>query len=162
MLVVGLLVASAQFTRPQHSIDVSGGPKSTGTPSPPRAQPTLTFPPQGVHGEAPWAISALPECFTQVEEAHGPPAFVRAHLPAGMRPVAAPSSLDAADCRLRVLANTAVVTRGSERLVIPPDAKFFVKDRQFALLRREGGKAELRVYRRADGGPVSFVPAGTY
>jgi len=159
LLVVGALVVAAQFARPRGEIDVSGGPKTHGTPSLPRVQATVSFPPLGVHGEAPWALAALPECFAQGEEAHGPFAFVRARVPAGMHSVG-PSVLDSADCHLRVLAHVAVVTRGSERLVIPQDAEFFAGDRQFALLRRTGKNAELRIYRRADGGPVVFIPGG--
>ena len=97
LLVVGSLVVAAHFSRPAKPIETASV-QSSGTPSAPRAQATFTVPPRGVHGEAPWALSALPECFEQEAEAHGPLAFVRAHLPAGMHAVIAPSVLDAADC----------------------------------------------------------------
>ena len=155
LLVVGSLVVAAQFSRPAKPIETASV-QSSGTPSAPRAQATFTFPPRGVQGEAPWALSALPECFEQEAEAHGPLAFVRAHLPVGMHVVIAPSVLDAVDCRLRVLPGSGVVERGTERLVIPPKATFFTDGRRFALLRQAGKTAELRVYHRTDREPVVF------
>jgi hypothetical protein len=161
VLVVGSLVIAAHFSRPRKPIDVSGGPKSHGTPSAPRPQPTISFPPRGVHGEAPWALSALPECFQQEEEAHGPPAFVRAHVPARMQPVAAPSHLETTDCALHVFAHSVVVERGTERLVVPPETRLFSDGRRFALLRQAGKAAELRIYHLPGNGPVTFV-SGAY
>jgi hypothetical protein len=155
LLVVGSLVVAAQFSRPAKPIETASV-QSRGTPSAPRAQATFTFPPRGVHGEASWALSALPECFEQEAEAHGPLAFVQAHLPVGMQAVIAPSVLEAVDCRLRVLPRTGVVERGTERLVIPPKATFFTDGRRFALLRQAGKTAELRVYHRTDREPVVF------
>jgi hypothetical protein len=156
LLVVGSLVVAAHFSRPAKPIETASV-QSSGTPSAPRAQATFTVPPRGVHGEAPWALSALPECFEQEAEAHGPLAFVRAHLPAGMHAVIAPSVLDAADCRVRVLPRTGVVERGTERLVIPPKATFFTDGRRFALIRQTGTTAELRVYHLFGNGQVTFV-----
>ncbi|MBD5634482.1 MAG: hypothetical protein IAI49_08400 [Candidatus Eremiobacteraeota bacterium] len=35
-------------------------------------------------GEAPWALSAVPECFHQTANLIGSGAFARAHIPAGV------------------------------------------------------------------------------
>ena len=161
VLVVGPLVVAAHFSKPAKPLETASV-QSHGTPSASRAQSASSLPPRGVHGEAPWALSALPECFEQEEEAHGPLAFVRAHLPPRMTPVPAPSVLDAADCKLRVLARSGIVERGTERLVIPPSALFFADEKRFALLRLSGKSAELRVYHRTDRGPVVFTPAAAY
>jgi hypothetical protein len=161
VIVVGTLVIAANFARSRTDIEVGGGPRSTATPSAPRPEASGTFPPPGVHGEAPWALSALPECFEQEEEAHGPLAFVRAHLPAKMQAVAAPSHLETADCALRILAHSVLVERGTERLVITPDARLYTDGRRFALLRRSGKTADLRIYHLSVKGPVRFV-AGEY
>ena len=161
LLVVGLLVVAAQLPRSRTDIDVSGGPKSTGTPSVPRPQPTTSLGPQGVQGEAPWAFSALPECFEQEAEAHGPIDFVRAHVPAGMRLVASPSHLETADCTVQVLAHSVVVDRGTERLEVPPETQMLADDRHFGLLCRTGATAVLRVYHLPSRGRVNFI-AGAY
>jgi len=161
LLVVGSLLVAAQFSGSRTDINVSGGPRSTGTPSVPRPQPTTSFGPQGVQGEAPWAFSALPECFQQEAEAHGPLAFVRAHVPAGMRPVASPSHLETADCTVHVLAHSVVVDRGTERLEVPPETQMFADDQHFGLLRRTGKTAVLRVYHLPANRRVNFI-AGPY
>ena len=46
-----------------------------------------------LRGDAPWALSALPECLQQVSEASGSRSFVRAHLPAGATPIVPPATL---------------------------------------------------------------------
>jgi hypothetical protein len=135
--------------------------RSSGTPSASRPQAQTTYPPRGVTGRAPWALSALPECFVQDSEARGTAPFVRAQLPPEAQLVPSGSRLVSADCTLRVGARSATVERGTERLVIPPQAAFFIVGRRLALLRRDAAGAELRIYHRSDGAPVAFASGAT-
>ena len=80
ILVVGALAAGASFYRPGKPLEVASV-QSTGSPSPPRFQAPSSRTPEPVTGEAPWALSALPECFAQTEEVRGTERFVRAHVP---------------------------------------------------------------------------------
>ncbi|HMD03265.1 MAG TPA: hypothetical protein VKG44_09910 [Candidatus Baltobacteraceae bacterium] len=112
--------------------------------------------PRDVSGAAPWALSALPECFRQLSEAHGTLAFVRRRLPAEAQPVVDDVGLVSADCRLHIYADAAMVERGSQTLFVPPDTHFYTWGDHLAFVRRDGSKAELRVYQRADGAPIAL------
>ena len=150
VLVLGGLLIGTLFAHRAPPLRVASV-AATGTPSPPRAESASTLQPGGVSGVAPWALSALPECFRQEREARGPFAYVRAQLPPGGRQLGAGAVLRAADCTLRVESSWLSVERGSERLVIPAPARAFLSGQVLALLRRSGRNGELRVYRPAAG-----------
>jgi hypothetical protein len=147
LLVVGTIVVAAHFTRSGKPLEVASV-RATGTPSAPRSEaPATSAHAGGVVGNAPWALSALPECFVQVLAAHGTYAFARSKLPTAMQPILPGSRLQSDDCILHVRAHSGVVDRGTEQLVIPPDAHFFRSSSQLALLRKTGSLGELRLYR---------------
>jgi len=102
-----------------------------------------------LRGDAPWALSALPECLTQTSESNGSPAYVRAHLPAGAVRVAPPATLRYGDCSIRLVGDEAYVRRGADRLRIPPRVEFFRARGLLALLRETREGVELRVYEPA-------------
>lgn len=104
-----------------------------------------------VTGDAPWALSALPGCFHQVRAASGNAAFVRAHLPPGAQRVRAEATLVTRDCRLRVGADDAVVSRADNVLHIPRPASLFVSRKRLLLLSRDGQRWILRTYVLASG-----------
>jgi hypothetical protein len=147
VLVVGALVVFASRTGPRRDLKVASLP-AHGTPSPPRHEAASTFAPGPVTGNAPWALSALPECFRQESEAHGSAAFVTGQLPASARRLEPGTVLAVADCRLLVGRATLTVERGRERLVVPPDTRAYALGDGLAVLRRAAARSELRVYRR--------------
>jgi hypothetical protein len=126
--------------------------RARGTPSPPRREAASTFDPGAVIGDAPWALSAVPECFRQTGETHGSAGFVAAHLPAGARRLAPGTVVVAADCRVSVGAATLAVDRRGERLIVPPRTSVYAAGDGLAVLRAAGGSYDLRVYRRVSGG----------
>jgi hypothetical protein len=95
-------------------------------------------------GEAPWALSALPECFHQRSEITGPRDFVLAHMPAGIAVQSA--VLHASDCTLTIASPRALVTRGSDRLRLA-DSSFYRIGADLGVLHRDGRFAEFRRYR---------------
>jgi hypothetical protein len=149
-IVLGALLVATLFVH-------RGGPlkvatvRATGSPSPPRLQAGSTFEPGGVAGIAPWALSALPECFRQERVARGPFASLRAQLPSGGVRLEPGGVLRVADCTLRAGPDELGVERGSVRLEVPPPARAFVAGQELVLLRRSGANGELRVYRPAKG-----------
>ncbi len=153
VLVVGALVVGSLWSHPGRPLDVRTV-QATGTPSASRVQSRATIVPSAVRGNAPWALSALPECFRQELAARGPLRFVRSRLPAGARAIAAGTVLNQADCVVTFGVRTIGVMRGDVRLVVPPDTRAFVAGGSLAVLRRAGANAELRVYRAGDGGPL--------
>jgi len=102
-----------------------------------------------LRGDAPWALSALPECLTQTAVSRGSPAYVRRHLPAGAVRVVPPATLVYADCSIRIPGDEAYVQRGPDRLRIPPHAEFYRAGGLLALIRESPTNAELRLYEPA-------------
>jgi hypothetical protein len=99
-------------------------------------------------GDAPWALSALPECFDQTSKSTAPAlGYVLQHLPAGASMVRPPATLRYADCTLHVTGDQVLVDRGSDRLRIPPQSRIYTAPGTLALLRGSNGGYELRVYR---------------
>jgi hypothetical protein len=133
--------------------------QSSGSPSASRPQPN-SHPDTGVSGVAPWALSALPDCFAQVSETHGSLAFAEARLPPGGTLAPPGSVLRAAGCSVTVGARDLLVRRGDLRLVVPPDVRLYVWPDRFAVLRRDGAQADLRLYGGAHGAALTLVPGG--
>jgi hypothetical protein len=100
-------------------------------------------------GDAPWALSALPECLMQMSESNGSRAYVRAHLPAGAVPVRPPATLHYGDCSVTITGDEAYVRRGSDRLRIPPRVQFYRAQELLVMIRETPQTVELRVYEPA-------------
>lgn len=124
--------------------------KSVYAPAPPKAaqreaQGKRT--PGAFGGDAPWALSALPECFTQTSKSTSPTlGYVLARLPSGAAMVRPPARLRYADCTLRVQGAQVFVDRGADHMRIPPQARLYTAPGTLALLRGSDGGYELRVY----------------
>ncbi|MBV8725809.1 MAG: hypothetical protein JO078_06660 [Candidatus Eremiobacteraeota bacterium] len=100
-------------------------------------------------GDAPWALSALPECLRQLSKSSGSVPYVRAHLPRDAVAIAPPATLVFGDCTIAIDDDEAYVRRGSDRLRIPPRVRFYRAPGMLALIRDSGGIAELRLYQPA-------------
>lgn len=98
-------------------------------------------------GDAPWALSALPECFDQTSKSTSPTLpFIIAHLPNGSAMVRPPATLRYSDCTLRVTGDAVLVDRGGDHMRIPPQSRLYTAPGKIALLRGSNGGYELRVY----------------
>jgi hypothetical protein len=123
---------------------------ASGTPSAgPGEAREVPSTPRPVTGEAPWALSALPECFRQDSRRAGLPAFAHARFPAGARLLAPGTRLRVADCTLAVGRGTVAVTRGDDHLVVPPEARLYAFPGHLVLDRFAHGREEVRVYEDA-------------
>ena len=130
---------------------------ATGTPGPAQRDLDAHPTPVAVQGEAPWALSALPECFTQLASRSGPAAYARTRIPRDARRVSGESTLHVVDCTLEVRSDWAVVERGENRLLIPGIARFYVAGNRLILDRAQARHEDVRVYALATGAP-SFEP----
>jgi hypothetical protein len=99
-----------------------------------------------VRGDAPWALSALPECLEPTSVTTGPLAYVLAHLPPGATPVVPPATLSYGDCTILLSGDEAYVRRGNDRFHIPAHVRFYRGPALLAVLRLRGNDNELRVY----------------
>lgn len=118
-------------------------------PKPVEPNPTESVAPPPLHGDAPWVLSALPECLIQMSESSGPPSFVMSHLPHGATLVEPPAVLNYADCTISLAGDEAYVSRGPDRFRIPPKVWFYRTATELALLRSDSRGTELRVYEPA-------------
>jgi hypothetical protein len=100
-------------------------------------------------GDAPCALSALPECLTQVSESSGPAPYVRSRIPRGAAAIVPPATLVYGDCTITIAGDQAYVRRGVDRLHIPPRVQFYRASGILALMREDSSGAELRVYEPA-------------
>jgi hypothetical protein len=97
-------------------------------------------------GDAPWALSALPECLTQVSESTGSARYVMAHLPKNAVRIAPPAHLAFGDCTIAIDGREAFVRRGDDRFRIPPSVQFYRAGARLVMLRQAAGSIGLRVY----------------
>ncbi|PZR58327.1 MAG: hypothetical protein DLM50_04240 [Candidatus Meridianibacter frigidus] len=120
----------------------ASGPPTTGRKGPRSHYRARDF--DGIN--APWALSALPECWLQQRVWRGRRVEdVAKHIPAGAQRLPAGTRIELRDCRLTVRADDALVARGADRFHIPPEAKFYAAGSRLVLLRFDHG-GDLRVY----------------
>lgn len=155
-IVIGTLLIALRFQHAGRELQVAAV-QTTGSPSAARAQAKSRLVPVEVSGNAPWAMSALPECFEQVFSARGKPAYVDGQLPRGAVAVSGYAALRSADCRLEISPGRALVVRGKQQLVIPPVTQFYRWPDEIGFVRRDAAGAELRVYRLRGGGKIVLV-----
>ncbi|MGD0966860.1 MAG: hypothetical protein ABR949_01130 [Candidatus Aquilonibacter sp.] len=103
-------------------------------------------PPNDTTGDAPWALSALPDCFVQRSETSGTQAYVEAQIPAGAQPVADGTRLSYGPCTILVRKSELLVERGPDRLRVPPRATLYTAGNVLVLIRVSGKTAVLRTY----------------
>ncbi len=97
-------------------------------------------------GDAPWALSALPECLTQLSKSAGSTRYVIAHLPKNAVRIAPPAHLAFGDCTIAIDGREAFVRREDDRFRIPPSVQFYRAGAELVMLREAAGSVELRVY----------------
>jgi hypothetical protein len=103
-------------------------------------------PPDDTTGNAPWALSALPDCFVQRSETSGAPAYVEAQIPPGAQPVRDGTRLSYGPCTILVHKSELLVERGADRLRVPPRATLYTAGNMLVLIRVSGKTAVLRSY----------------
>ena len=97
-------------------------------------------------GDAPWALSAVPECFRQERFARGAIGHVAVTLPPGSQRLRPGTVVRLADCRLFVERDALTLVRGTERLVVPPHATAYLAGPRLTVVRRFGKSIDARVY----------------
>jgi len=148
LLAATLIVAAFVFVvtlRKMSPPDVRISARASGTPSPARSELGGKAAPSGaLRGEAPWALSALPDCARQHSESHGPAEQIAARIPAGAhelhgRVIAGPCTLDVSSAGI-------LVERGQDRLRIPPPARLLEYNDRYYLYTEQKKAADLRIY----------------
>jgi len=159
-IVLAALLAILALGRTTAMRDVPYASKLA-SPGVPRIEGTVNGTAAPLVGDAPWALSALPECFRQLRTLRGSPPYVSAHIgliapPRGTWRRALAGRLATADCIVRISGRTAIVTRGDTRLVVPSDARFSIAGDRLILDRFAGDAEDVRVYALRDGKAPAF------
>jgi hypothetical protein len=115
-------------------------------PKPGASSPASSAAISSMSGDAPWALSALPECLTQVSKSSGSRRYVRAHLPRSAVRVVPPARLSYADCTISIDGDEAFVRLGADRFRIPPSVQFYRARGEVAMMRETAASVELRIY----------------
>jgi len=97
-------------------------------------------------GQGGWVLSALPACFTQQSSKEGPSALLTADVPPAAARIAPGSTLRRGPCLVQVREDDIWVTRGPDRLRVPPLAELFRTRAGLTLVYRHGDRTEIRVY----------------
>jgi hypothetical protein len=142
-----VLVAAFVFAVTLHHMSSSNlrvSARASGSPSAARAQSRDVATSRTLAGDAPWALSALPDCARQHSEDRGSVASVRAKIPARARAVG--ERVRAGPCTIDVTQSGIFVQRGSDRLRIPPPARLLYWDDRYYLYEDDRKGAVLRVY----------------
>ncbi len=149
IIVLAIAVAATAYVQRDLIRIKIGATNVPAPPKPERPSQASSVPARPFAGDAPWALSALPECWKQIEEDSGPLAYVRSHLPKAAVAIRPPAKLVFGDCTLQVREFDATVERGPDRFHIPPQATFYRVGERLVLVHAAGGRGELRIYRRS-------------
>lgn len=124
-----------------------------GTPSP-RMTPTITrgagdetaTPAAHFVGEGPWVLSALPGCFEQKSSIVGPSLQLTHHIPPDAVRIRPATTLRRGNCTLVVGAHDVWISRGGDRLRVPPEARLYAAPAGLTLVYEHDGRTEVRIY----------------
>ena len=97
-------------------------------------------------GQGPWVLSALPDCFDEQSRISGPLRALAPKLPPAADRIATGTVLHSGDCTLLVRAGDIWVSRGLDRLRVPPAAALYRVDGRLVLSVRTGDQLEIRRY----------------
>ena len=143
VVLVGGVLAAHRLGPPNLRIEgrASGTPSVEGS-----ARPEPSVPPPPFTGTGTWVLSALPACFDERSRLRGPVTALEAKIPPASERIAAPATFAVGPCTLRVEPHEVWVTRGPDRMRVPPDAALYRVAGRLVLVVRSGPTVEIRRY----------------
>ncbi len=91
-------------------------------------------------------MSSLPACFHERELVRGSVAELRSRFPPAPDRVRPPSVISSGECTIIVRRSELLITRGSDRLRVPPVANLYRNGSGLTLVYIHGTRAEIRRY----------------
>ncbi len=148
--IAAILVAAAGSLLFAHR----GGPPDLRISGPASGTPTAERPPAAATplsraafaGSGPWVMSSLPACFAERERIRGRLDALRAKFPPTSERVRPPSVVLSGECTIFVRGDELWITRGADRLRVPPQAFLYRNARGLTLVYVHAGEAEIRRY----------------
>jgi hypothetical protein len=129
------------------NVQISG--KVSGTPTPTAERPAAVGAPRpqaAFRGSGSWVMSSLPSCFRERERRRGSVAELRAKFPPASERIRPPAVIRSGDCALAVRSRELWISRGADRLRVPPTAFLYREAGGFTLVFIRGTQAEIRRY----------------
>jgi hypothetical protein len=154
-------VGSLVFARRGRPTDFTLTAKVSGTPTPTAERPApaqTAGPATGFVASGSWVMSSLPACWREGEYVRGRWRDLRGALPPAAERVASGSTIVAGECTLRVRDDEVWITRGADRLRIPPHARLYRTGSELTLVYQNDARVEIRRYEPLRGSGQSFAP----
>ncbi len=149
--VIVVAIGAVAFAFGHGSADLRITGKVVGTPTPTAERPDApgTGPGQTAFvASGSWVLSSLPACLFEQDHRYGKLADLRASLPAEADRVLPGATLHYGDCTLVVRPHEVWISRGSDRLRVPPEARLYRHGERLTLVFSDGPHVELRHYCR--------------
>jgi hypothetical protein len=147
--LIVVAVGSVVFARRGGPPDLQISGKVSGTPTPTAQRPAAApspGPQAAFRGSGAWVMSSLPSCFRERERRRGSVAELRATFPPTSERIRPPAVVMSGDCRLGVRDRELWISRGDDRLRVPPTAFLYREAGGFTLVSIHGTQAEIRRY----------------
>jgi hypothetical protein len=147
--IVVVVIGSIAFARRGGPPDlkITGAVSGTPTPTAQRPDVAATGPvPTAFSGSGSWTMSSLPSCFHERERIRGPVAQLRPQFPPSSERVRPPSVVFSGNCTIQVRDHELWITRGADRLRVPPQADLYRTGAGLTLTYVHGTRAEIRRY----------------
>jgi hypothetical protein len=126
---------------------VSGAPRPSMTPTNTRGGGVAGRNEQPFTGQGSWAMSALPGCFDEQRSIVGPTAMMARDTPPARERIAPGTHLRWSGCEIVVGADDVRITRGADRVRVPPRASLYAHGDALVLVwQSRDGRTEIRTY----------------
>jgi hypothetical protein len=151
--IIVLAIGSVVFAHRIASLrdfQVRGAPRPSMTPTVVRGGDAGARNEQAFTGQGSWAMSALPGCFDEQRSVVGPTTVLTKDEPPASERLAPGTRLRWSGCEIVVGVNDVRVTRGDDRLRVPPQARLYAHDDTLVLVwHGRDGRTEIRTYTHA-------------
>ncbi len=148
--VIVAAIGAVAFAFRRDSVDLRVTGRVVGTPTPTAEQPEASSHAREVApafiGSGSWAMSSLPECFVERRRITGLTMALRAKFPPESERIEPPAVVRSGNCTVQVRAHDLWISRGTDRLRVPPEARLYRVDGHLTLVAIDGRHAEIRRY----------------
>jgi hypothetical protein len=146
-IVVGIGMIAFARHGPSPELKITG--KVTGTPTPTSQLPDAagtSAANAAFTGSGSWTLSSLPSCFRERERIRGNLVALRAKFPPPSERLRPRTVVHSGDCTIIVRDHELWVSRGADRLRVPPEAGLYRNAHGLTLVYVRGAQAEIRRY----------------
>ncbi len=149
--LIVVAIGSLVFARRTRPVDFTVTGKVSGTPTPTAQRPDATGvrpADGGFAASGAWTMSSLPACFFEQDHRLGQLTELESKFPPATQRIAAGTIIHWGVCTVSVRPDEVWITRGDDRLRVPPVARLYRDGDRLILVSIAGRQAEIRRYCR--------------